>query len=214
MEAKRRPFRAVLLDFGGVLTSPLIASMERFAAELGIELQDLARATLGAYAGEDDPLVTEFELGRISENDFSVAFAERLSHISGAPVEPEGVVGRIFDLRLEEQMLEGVARIRRAGLTTGLLSNSWGEGLYPRDRLEPLFDVMLMSHEVGMRKPDPALFRLAARRVGAPAAECIFVDDHPGHLEAAASQGMTTVLHVVPAATLTELERLLSLRLS
>jgi putative hydrolase of the HAD superfamily len=206
-------FEALILDFGGVLTSPLAEAMERFGAGTGIELADLVRAALGAYMGVEDRLVTDFECGRIDEAEFSRAFAERLATMTGRRVEPAGIVARIFDVRVEDEMLAVVGRARDAGLKTAVLSNSWGRSLYPGDRLGPLFDAVVLSGDVGIRKPDPAIFRLATQRLGVAARACVFVDDHPGHLEAAAAEGMTTVLHTTIAATVTELERLLGLEL-
>jgi putative hydrolase of the HAD superfamily len=206
-------FQALVLDFGGVLTSPLAEAMERFGAGAGIELTDLVRAALGAYMGAEDPLVTEFECGRMDEAEFSRAFADRLRTMTGREVDPEGIVGRLFDVRIEDDMLVAVGRVRDAGLKTAVLSNSWGRSLYPSERLAALFDAVVLSGDVGVRKPDPAIFRLATQRLGVAAPACVFVDDHPGHLEAAAAEGMTTVLHTTVAATVAELERLLGLEL-
>ena len=210
-----RPYDALVVDFGGVLTTPLQEAMIRFAQEAGIELQHLARAALGGYMGSEDSLVFGFETGQISEEEFTKAFAGRLREESGVEVDPSGLVPRLFgSLELEEDMLTAVERARAQGLKTGLLSNSWGTTLYPRDRLDPLFDVTVISGEVGLRKPDPAIFELTTSRLGLPAGRCVFVDDHPGHLQSAAEAGMTTVLHREPARTITELEGLLGLVLS
>lgn len=204
--------KALIVDFGGVLTTSLQDAMVAFAAEAGIELQDLVRAALGAYSGGEDSLVTDFETGRIPEADFAVEFAARLREYSGVAIDPEGLIERLFaTLRLEEEMFDVVAAARAAGLRTGLLSNSWGTGLYPQDRLEPLFDAIVISGEVGLRKPDPAIFELTSTKLGVAPTACVFVDDHPGHLTAAAELGMTPVLHRTPAATVAELRTLLAL---
>jgi putative hydrolase of the HAD superfamily len=205
-----RDFDALIVDFGGVLTTPLDESMIAFADAEGIELEHLVRAALGAYAGQRDDLVTRFETGKISESEFAVAFAARLGELSGKEIAAEGLVQRIFaGLRLEEDMLRAIAAVRDAGLKTGLLSNSWGVDSYPIEKLQPLFDALVISGEVGMRKPDPEIFHLATERLGVPPQRCVFVDDHPGHLKAAQEVGMTTVLHRGPEHTLAELEGLL-----
>ena len=206
--------RALIVDFGGVLTTPLIEAMDRFAADAGVELQDLARAALGAYAGEDDDLVTGFETGLVSEEEFTRAFVDRLQALTGRRVEERDLVKRLFDVRVEDEMLEAVRKVAAAGLKTAVLSNSWGQSLYPREVLDDLFDEVVLSGEVGLRKPDPEIFRLVLRRLGVQASECVFVDDHPGHLEPAARLGMATVMHAVPARTLAELERLLGIPLA
>ena len=208
-------FRALVVDFGGVLTSPLQEAMFRFAEEAGIEPQHLARAALGGYMGSEDSLVFGFETGAISQEEFTRAFAGRLREESGIEVDEESLIPRLFGgLELEETMFTAVESARAQGLKTGLLSNSWGTSLYPRDRLDPIFDVQVISGEVGLRKPDPAIFELTTERLGVPAETCVFVDDHPGHLTSAAEAGMTTVLHREPARTIAELEGLLGLTLS
>lgn len=208
-------YDALVVDFGGVLTTPLQEAMFRFAEEAGIELQHLARAALGGYMGSEDSLVFGFETGHISQEEFTKAFAERLREESGVEVDSESLIDRLFGgLDLEESMFTAVQRARAGGLKTGLLSNSWGTALYPRERLDPIFDVQVISGEVGLRKPDPAIFRLTTDRLGVSAEKCVFVDDHPGHLTSAAEAGMTTVLHRDPARTIAELESLLEMSLS
>jgi epoxide hydrolase-like predicted phosphatase len=204
--------KALVLDFGGVLTSSLNDAMQAFADAHGIEMQHLVRAALSAYMGEDDALVTDFEMGVISEGEFAEAFAARLVEYSGVHIEQEGLVDRLFEaIRLEEDMFELVERARNGGYQTALLSNSWGTGLYPRSRIDALFDVVVISGEVGLRKPDPDIFTLTVEQLGRKPEECVFVDDHPGHLVAAQEAGMTTVLHRDPAGTIREVEELLKL---
>jgi epoxide hydrolase-like predicted phosphatase len=117
-------------------------------------------------------------------------------------------------MHLEEAMLAAVRRAHDHDFRTGLLSNSWGLDLYPRHLFEDLFDVVVISGEVGMRKPDPAIFRLTTKKLGVAPEACVFVDDHLGHLTAAGDEGMKTVLHRTPAETIAELESLLGVTLS
>jgi epoxide hydrolase-like predicted phosphatase len=208
-------YQALVVDFGGVLTTPLYLAMARFAEDTGIELQDLAREALGVYTGADDDLVVAYETGRIGTAEFESAFAERLSTATGVEVSPNDLVVRIFaGLEPEAAMFAAVGAARAAGLKTGLLSNSWGMALYPRAKLDEQFDVVVISGEVGLRKPDPAIFMLTTERLGVAPAQCVFVDDHPGHLQAAAEAGMATVLHRSPEQSIVELEELLGLNLS
>ena len=86
-------------------------------------------------------------------------------------------------------MLDGVRAARRAGVRTAMLSNSWGEDRYDRALLAELFDAWVISGEVGLRKPDPAIYELAAERLGLPPAACVFVDDLPGNLKPARALG-------------------------
>jgi epoxide hydrolase-like predicted phosphatase len=201
-------FDALIVDYGGVLTTSIQDSMQVFANEEGIELQDLARIALAAYVEGDDDLVTAFETGRMSEADFSLQFAQRLAMATGKEIDPERFVARMFGgVRLEEGMLDTVGATRAAGYKTALLSNSWGLGGYPRERFKDLFDVVVISAEVGMRKPQPEIFRLTTDKLGVEPARCVFVDDHPGHLKAAMAEGITTVLHRNPAETIPQLQK-------
>jgi putative hydrolase of the HAD superfamily len=209
-----RRFEALIVDFGGVLTTPLQDSMIAFSESIGIEVQDLARVALRAYAGSEDTLVTSFETGRISEREFSLEFVQRLAQETGVEVDPERLVRRIFGgLRLEEGMLDAVGRARDHGYKTALLSNSWGLDLYPTERFTELFDLTVISGEVGMRKPEPEIFEFTVKELGVEAGACVFVDDLPGHLKAAQELGITTVLHREPAKTIAELEELLEVPL-
>ena len=210
-----RRFHALIVDFGGVLTTPLQDAMASFAEEIGVELQDLVRIALKGYMGETDPIVTAFEKGELGEAEFGIQFAQRIAQDTGVEVDPARVVGQMFGaMRLEEGMFGALERAKRAGLKTGLLSNSWGLSGYPRERLAEVMDVVVISAEVGMRKPDAEIFELTAHKLGVSPARCIFVDDHPGHLKAALELGMTTVLHREPAQTIAELETLVGVPLS
>lgn len=208
-------YEALIVDFGGVLTTPLQDSFVMFSEALGIELQDLVRVALKAYTGDTDPLVVAFETGAISDEEFSMEFAKRLSEETGVEVDAEDLVGRMFGgMRLEEGMLDAVGAAKKHGLKTGLLSNSWGVGGYPRERLAEIMDVIVISGEVGMRKPDPEIFHLTTGKLGLSPETCVFVDDHPGHLKAAQEVGLKTVLHREPAQTIPELETLLGVTLT
>ena len=114
----------------------------------------------------------------------------------------------------DDAMVAGVLAARRAGVRTAMLSNSWGEDRYDRAQLEQLFDAWVISGEVGVRKPDAAIYSLAAERIGLPPQECVFVDDLPGNLKPARTLGMATVVHRGDAAeTLDEVSGLLGVRL-
>lgn len=207
-------YRSLIVDFGGVLTTPLEDAMVNFAESQGIELQDLVRVALAAYHGDGDDLVVQFEKGTIPDSEFALAFAQRLTEVSGRKVEAEGLLHRLLGtLRLEDDMFEMLRRARGGGVKTALLSNSWGLELYPRDLLNETCDVIVISGEVGMRKPDADIFTFTTDKLGLEPQVCIFVDDHPGHLKTAREVGMTTVLHKDPAQTIAELEGLLEMPL-
>ena len=98
----------------------------------------------------------------------------------------------------------------------GVLTNSWGTDPYDpyaSYHLDEHYDAVVISGEVGLRKPDPAIYLLAAEKLGLPASWCVFVDDVAANLPAAAELGMATVHHVNSTATVRELDRLFSIGL-
>ncbi len=193
---------ALLVDWGGVMTTDLFGSFRAFCIEEGLEF-----AQLGARLREDAAsrrLVWALETGHLLESKFERAFAARLG------VSPEGLIDRLFaGSRPDDEMQSAVLHARAAGIATGLLSNSWGTRRYPRARLAELFDAVTISGEVGLRKPAPEIYALAAQRLGADPSDCVYVDDIAANLPPAAELGMATVHHVHGADTIVELERLL-----
>jgi epoxide hydrolase-like predicted phosphatase len=109
-------------------------------------------------------------------------------------------------------MIEAVRRARAARIRTGLISNSWGLGIYDRAPTE-LFDASVISGEVGLHKPQPEIFELACERLGVKPAESVFVDDLRENCVGAEAVGMTAVLHRSSAETIARLEDLLGVDL-
>jgi putative hydrolase of the HAD superfamily len=111
-----------------------------------------------------------------------------------------------------DSMLGLVARAKEAGLRTAVLSNSWGNE-YPMQGWDELFDAVVISGEVGMRKPEPRIFQHVLRLIDLSADECVFVDDLPHNVTAAVRLGFVGVLHRSYDETAHELEAILDLRL-
>jgi putative hydrolase of the HAD superfamily len=111
-------------------------------------------------------------------------------------------------------MLEAVRQAGEAGICTGLISNSWGAGLsYDMSLLDELFEAIVISGDVGMHKPEPAIYMLGAERLGLRPEECVFVDDLRENCQGAEEVGMTAILHRGADSTLPELEKLLGVPL-
>jgi putative hydrolase of the HAD superfamily len=199
--------RGLLVDFGGVLTTDVFESFRSFCVAEGLEPGAVKR-----LFREDARAVAELrrlETGEASEEEFAAAFGPLLG------IErTEGLVDRLFArIEPDQAMIEAVRSARRAGVRTGLVSNSWGAGRYDRDSFDELFDGVVISGEVGLHKPQPEIFRLAAGRLGLAPEECVFVDDLRENCEGAEAVGMATVLHRGAEGTLAVLQRLLGLEL-
>jgi putative hydrolase of the HAD superfamily len=204
--ASEKPLRGLLIDWGGVLTSDVFASFSAFC-----EVEGLAPDAIGRAFQEDDEcreLILGLETGAVAQEQFE----PRVAAVLG--VEAPGLIDRLFaGARVDEQMVDAVRRARAAGTRTGLVSNSWGTTGYPRDLLAELFDAVVISGEVGLRKPAREIYALGAERIGLAPAECVFVDDLGVNLGSAAKLGMATVHHRATEDTIAELERLLSVSL-
>jgi len=202
--------KGLLIDFGGVLTSNIFESFQAFCEAEGL-LSDRVRDTFRSdEVGRQ--LLFDLELGTLSEPDFERRFAE---HLGLAPERAEGLIDRLFGgMKPDRDMERAVVLAKRQGIRTGLVSNSWGSGRYELNRFPELFDGWVISGEEGIRKPDPAIYVLAAERIGLPPEEIVFVDDLRGNLKPAREMGMATVHHVRTEETIRELEELLDVKLA
>jgi putative hydrolase of the HAD superfamily len=198
--------RGLLVDYGGVLTSNLFDSFRSFCELEGLQPEEIGRRFRRDPACRD--LLIALETGQLPEEEFEQRFGEILG------VDGVGLIDRLFaGSGPEHDMLEAVLRARRSGVRTGLVSNSWGTRRYDRERLAELFDGVVISGDVGIRKPAPEIYELGAERIGVAPSECVFVDDLPFNLQPAAELGMATVHHTSAEQTITELEALLEVPL-
>ncbi|TCC45634.1 HAD family phosphatase [Kribbella capetownensis] len=209
--------RGLLVDWGGVLTSGLEEALRRWAELDGFDFDSYLQAVLAWLPAENPADATAeaelnpvhaLERGQIAVPDFERKLASILVRRDGTPVPAEGLIERMF-AHFEHQpaMSALVRRARSLGIRTALLSNSWGN-TYPRDTWDGMFDDIVISGEVGMRKPDPEIFLLAARRLDLKPEECVFVDDLGLNVEGARALGMTGMLHTSYDETRRALESL------
>ncbi len=218
-EPAREPrLRALLVDWGGVLTEPLQTAIAAWAKADGVPVDDyvaVIREWLGVAQGElvrDNP-VAALERGEIEVPHFEDELAARLSERTGRPVQARGLLSRMFaEFTHAPAMSSLVLRVKRAGFLTGLLSNSWGNE-YPREGWDEMFDAIVISGEVGMRKPEPEIFAHTLELLGVRADETVFVDDLLPNVEAARALGLVAVHHASYDETVGELERLLGVPL-
>jgi putative hydrolase of the HAD superfamily len=203
--ASTRP-EALLIDFGGVLTTSVFDSFAAFCRTEGLP-PDAVRNSL-AHDEVAARLLVDAEEGRLSDEEFGRRLAPRLCAGTDVRLDPERLLERLnAGLRPEPEMVRATALIRAGGVTTVLVSNSLGRATYAWCDFDELFHHVVVSGEVGVRKPSRRIFRIAAERAAVVPERCVMVDDLEQNLVGARRVGMQTILHRDPATTLAELER-------
>jgi epoxide hydrolase-like predicted phosphatase len=193
---------ALLVDFGGVLTTSVWDSFADFCRAQGLEedtVKRLFRENPEAIAN-----LRGLETGKIEESEFERRFAKLLGL-----ADATDLIDSMFRGMLPcEPMVAAVRAAGARGVKTGLISNSWSTSHYDRAMLEELFDTVVISAEVGLHKPQPEIYRLAAERLVELPERCVFVDDLRENCEGAEAVGMTAILHRDPAESVRRIEEL------
>ena len=214
-----REMRGLIVDFYGVLTDGIDAAMRGWSEQDDIDyghFQDAMSDWFGDFGGFEARFnpVHALERGELEVPDFERELASRLTRRDGTPAAAEGLVERMFSRFQHALDMAGlVYRARASGIRTALLSNSWGDQ-YLRDGWHDMFDVVVISGEVGMRKPEAQIFRHTVDELGLAAGACVFVDDHRANVKAAAELGLVGVWHETYQQTASELEALFGLALA
>ncbi|MET9413492.1 HAD-IA family hydrolase [Streptomyces klenkii] len=203
------PHQGLVLDFGGVLTTPIAECTRAFCLREGLAPDAFLQVISADPEGRE--IYAQLELGRIGQTEWN----ERTAALLG--VAPDNLIGRVLaDLRPEPLMLAAGQAARRAGVKVGILSNSLGSGPYDPYRgygFGTLYDAVVLSGDHGLRKPEPGIYPLILKELRLPAEACVFVDDSARNLPPAQDLGMTTVLDADPAETVKKLEELFRLPL-
>jgi putative hydrolase of the HAD superfamily len=201
-----RRLKGLILDFAGVLTNNMVEVIELFEAREHVR----PGSFLAAWASDDgQALYCQLELGRITQSEWNEGFASLLGISDG------NLMGRLlYFLDPAHEVLKVARQAMQAGVRTAVLSNSLGHAPYDpyaRYNLPGLVDIVVLSDECGLRKPDPAIFQLTLDRLSVEATSCVFADDTEINVEAAAMLGMTVVHAVDERETAGQLRGLLGL---
>jgi putative hydrolase of the HAD superfamily len=207
----------VLLDFGGVFTTSPFDALRSMEDELGASFADLLPIVFGEYDRDTDHPWHCVERGEISFEEASARVTENAATL-GFEVDLMTILVRMGGEGggIREDVVERVRSVRAAGFRTALITNNVREfsalwrATVPVDEL---FDAVVDSSEVGLRKPDPRIYELALELVDSEASGAVFLDDFEGNVRAAERLGITGILvesDYRPAFD--ELERVLSLR--
>lgn len=205
---------AAIFDLGGVLTTPILASFQSFEESLGVPVGTLVRIFRRDYSqreAEND--FHQLETGAITEAEYYRRLEDLLRRETGIDVrlgdDPMAIRrGMWGGIRRNDEMIEVVRRIA-PHYRTGLLTNNvkeWGgwRQYYPQD----LFDVVVDSSEVGLRKPDPAIYRLTCERLGVEPSRAAFVDDISDNVEGARRVGLVAIHFIETDRTVEQLRDL------
>lgn len=205
--ADRQAKQGLILDFAGVLTADPLAAHRAWCESEGLP-PEAWRATLNDNP-EGRRLYAALEIGEIGQEEWN----KRTAPLLGSHVTPDNLMGRAWAEVLPARRMAALARAAKsAGYRLALLSNSFGTdpfNPYEQGGIWDLFDVRVISEQVRMAKPDPAIYELTLDRLGLPGQACVFVDDHARNLPPAEALGITTVLAIDEAGTVAELEALL-----
>lgn len=210
--------RGLIVDWGGVLTNSLESAMGAWADSEQVDLihfATLMRTWFGNEANDEAAInpVHLLERGEMEVPDFEERLAEGLSGLAGTPVAPAGLLQRLFTQFVSAHDMNAlVRRARQHGIRTALLSNSWGNQ-YPEHLFDGMFDAVVISGQVGMRKPEQRIYLHTVELIQLAPAECVFVDDLPHNVQAATTMGMVGVQHIDYETTATELESVFGVEL-
>lgn len=189
--------RAVFFDFGGVFINSPFAAAAQAARERGIPEDELLELIFGPYDQDGDHPWHRLERGELSFADASAAIGELASASGHHGVDPMDVLMALAtDRGVRDFMVDLVRDLRTRGLATSIITNNlaeFGEAWRAMIPVDELFDDVVDSCEVGMRKPDPAIYRLACERLGVAPEASLFIDDHQGNVAGARAVGMGAV---------------------
>jgi epoxide hydrolase-like predicted phosphatase len=190
----------LICDFGGVLTTPLQAGFLAYQEETGVSLEELGTAMARSTDEHGDHPLFMLERGEIAESEFW----SRLDRHTKADLDRNRLRELFFErLRPNRPMIDLVRELRGGGIRAALLTNNvreW-EPLWRAKlpEVDELFELVVDSAFVGLRKPDPAIYSLTLERLGGVAADrCVFVDDLEVNCDAARELGMTAVRYENP----------------
>jgi putative hydrolase of the HAD superfamily len=188
---------AVVSDFGGVLTTPLLTSFMAVQDEIGISPENLGKA-MRKITDEDgaNPLYA-LEKGEIAEVDFLARLGEALEPLLGHRPELHRFRHTYFSaLHPNRPMIELMRELKASGKRMAMLTNNvreWEPLWRPMLPVDEIFETVVDSGFVGCRKPEAQIYALTLERIGLPAEACLFVDDLLPNCEGAEAAGMAAV---------------------
>lgn len=200
-------YGGLILDFGGVVTTDFYGALSAFSVRGGLDEGAFVRVLREHPEGRR--ALAAAESGQIPQRQFEVTMGRLLG------LDDDGLLAdALSDLRPRREIIDLTARARARGVRVAALSNSWGAGDYDPYagwELDKMFDAVVISDQVGLRKPSPEIYELTAEKIGVVPRDCLFVDDTEHNLPAARDLGMGTVFFTGTAGEIAEIERLIGI---
>ncbi len=209
---------AVLFDFGGVFTDSPFAAVEAYGAELGVSAREVTATVFGSYEHDSDHPWHRLERGEITLESARQSILD-LGRSGGLEIDIYDLFGRMAESNAGADtklpLVDRVRELKQDGYATGIITNNvaeFGDGWRALIPVDELFDFVVDSSSVGVRKPDPRIFQLALERLNSiPAAQTVFLDDYQANVDAARALGLRAIT-VTPDVhhTIRDLDQVLS----
>ena len=188
---------AIISDFGGVLTSPLLESFAGLMQSSGISLEAVGKAMAAIAEREGSNPLFELETGRVTEAAFFAALEDELSAAGGGAVTLDGFGERYFQqLEPNERMIDYMRELRGRGYRMAICTNNireWETHWRAMLPVDEIFDAVVDSAFVGSRKPEPRIYEITLERLGASPGATVFIDDVEVNCDGARQLGITAV---------------------
>lgn len=187
---------AVVFDFGGVYTDSPFDAVRTRGLDLGIDPEQALLFVFGSYDRDTDHPWHRAERGELALDEARLQIQEQ-ARAQGIELEVYDMLASLAGGAVRHEMVERTRRLRLDGYRTGMITNNVSEFRdfwRPMLPLDELFDVVIDSCEVGMRKPDPRIFSLMCDQLGVAPGRAAFLDDYPGNVAAAEAAGLRGIL--------------------
>ena len=214
-------FEAGIFDYGGVISVRLLGDLSHFESAMGYPRGSVTELMFGPSASADGDVAHDFhrlETGHLSLGDYLTGLERRAPEVLGRPLDFEAY--RAFTaasaIAVHWPVVHRVRRLRDDGMRLALLTNNvreFGGAWRATFPVDELFATVVDSSEVGMRKPDPAIYEHTCTLLEVEPSAAVFLDDLPENVAAAAALGLETVqFGVDPVASLAQLDAILERR--
>jgi putative hydrolase of the HAD superfamily len=189
--------QAVIFDFGGVFIDSPFTALVDAARQRDLDPDLMLGVIFGPYDQDTDHPWHRLERGECTVMEARDQILADSVAQAGQPVDPFELLAALSGSEIRSEMVDFCRALRDRGLVTGLLTNNareFEDFWRPLLPLDELFDDVIDSSEVGLRKPDARIYELALDRLGVQAARAVFVDDAPGNVAGAERVGIRSVL--------------------